>query len=141
MPGLLPHRPARHRTGQPVTAADLATAQHWPQFAAAARHAGFTAVQALPMRLREQVTGTLNLYRATPGPFDPADVRVGQADVTTISLLRDAARSRNLRLSDLARALVDGTETHISLTTGPRHRPSTGRFHGAKAASKSGPAV
>jgi len=155
-----------YHTGQPVTAADLATAQRWPQFAAAAaRHAGFTAVQALPMRLREQVIGTLNLYRATPGPFDPADVYVGQAlaDVATISLLhersmrhseiltgqlqtalnsrviieqakgilaerlsldmnhafsllRDAARSRNLRLSDLARALVDGTETHISLT-------------------------
>jgi len=163
------------RTGQPVTAADLATAQRWPQFTAAARDAGFTAVQALPMRLREQVIGALNLFRATPGPFDPADVRIGQAlaDVATISvlnergmrhneilneqlqaaldsrviieqakgklaerlgldmdqafsLLRDAARSRNLRLSDLARAIIDGTETLTSLTAGPRQRaPAT----------------
>jgi GAF domain-containing protein len=87
------------RTGQPVTAADLATAQRWPQFTAAARDAGFTAVQALPMRLREQVIGALNLFRATPGPFDPADVRIGQAlaDVATISLLHE----RGMRHSEV----------------------------------------
>ena len=157
------------RTGQPVTAADLTAAQRWPRFAAAARDAGFTAVQALPLRLRDQVIGALNLFRATPGPFDPADVRIGQAlaDVATISLLhersmrhseilseqlqtaldsrviieqakgklaerlgvdmdqafkllRDFARARNRRLSDLAQALVNGTETLPSLTTRPR---------------------
>ncbi|HEX5298867.1 MAG TPA: hypothetical protein VFW50_17935 [Streptosporangiaceae bacterium] len=78
------------------------------------------------------VTRPSPLHRCRPDRFD---------GVTTISLLRDAARSRNLRLSDLARALADGTETDISLTTGPRSRPSTGHFHGAKAASKSRPAV
>jgi GAF domain-containing protein len=121
--------------------------------------AGFAAVQALPMRLRDQVVGALNLFRADPGSFDPANVRVGQAlaDVATISLLhergarrgdtlneqlqtalnsrvvieqakgklaerlgiemdeafailRAAARDRNLRLADLARAVIDGTD-------------------------------
>ena len=50
------------------------------------------------MRLREQVIGALNLFRATPGPFDPAEVRVGQAlaDVATIGLLQE----RNLRRSE-----------------------------------------
>src|SRR6202161_1038091 len=44
------------RTGRPVEAADLAAeAQRWPRFAPAARRAGFAAVQALPMRLREQI--------------------------------------------------------------------------------------
>jgi GAF domain-containing protein len=148
------------RSGQPVSATDLGTDQRWPRFAAAAAQAGFAAVQALPMRLREQVIGALNLFRAAPGVFDLADVRVGQAlaDVATIgllhernmrrgdtlneqlqtalnsrvvieqakgklaerlgldmdqafSVLRGYARSRNRRLSDLARALVDGTET------------------------------
>ena len=33
------------------------------------------------------------------------------------------ARFRNLRLSDLARALADGTETHVSLTARPRSEP------------------
>jgi len=147
------------RSGRAVTATDLGTDGRWPQFAEAAAEAGLGAVQALPMRLREQVIGALNLFRAAPGDFDPVNVRVGQAlaDVATIGLLhertmrrrdtlneqlqaalnsrvvieqakgklaerlgldmdqafnvlRDHARSRNIRLSDLARAFIDGTE-------------------------------
>lgn len=88
------------RSGEPVAVADLdAEAQRWPRFTAAARQAGFAAVQALPMRLRDQVIGALNLFSATPGSFDPADVRVGQAlaDVATISLLHE----RSMRHSDI----------------------------------------
>jgi GAF domain-containing protein len=87
------------RTGQPVTAADLArSGQRWPRFAAAAAEAGFRSVEARPMRLREEVIGTLNLFRADPGPWDPAELRVGQAlaDVATVGLLHE----RNLRRSD-----------------------------------------
>jgi len=87
------------RSGQPVQAADVAAeAQRWPRFAPAAGQAGFGAVQALPMRLREQVIGALNLFRTGPGAFDPAEVRVGQAlaDVATISLLQE----RNMRHTD-----------------------------------------
>ena len=87
------------RSGQPVQVEDLAAVAHrWPQFAPAAGRAGFAAVQALPMRLREQVVGALNLFRTAPGVFDPADIRVGQAlaDVATISLLQE----RNMRHSD-----------------------------------------
>src|SRR5580658_5363806 len=87
------------RSGLPVMAADLvAAAPRWPRFAPAAREAGFAAVQALPMRLREQVIGALNLFRVGPGAFEPADVRVGQAlaDVATISLLQE----RSMRHSD-----------------------------------------
>jgi transcriptional regulator with GAF, ATPase, and Fis domain len=153
------------RSGQPVQVADLvAVAHRWPRFAPAAERAGFTAVQALPMRLREQVIGALNLFRTAPGAFDPADIRVGQAlaDVATISLLqernmrhsdtlneqlqtalnsrviieqakgklaerlgldmdqafsllRESARTSNRRLSDLARAFVNGKDTLASL--------------------------
>src|SRR6202034_905312 len=87
------------RSGQPVQVADLgAEATRWPRFAPAARKAGFAAVQALPMRLREQVIGALNLFRAVPGPFDPAGLRVGQAmaDEATISWLHE----RSVRRSD-----------------------------------------
>jgi transcriptional regulator with GAF, ATPase, and Fis domain len=87
------------RSGQPVAAADLsAETQRWPRFAGAAQEAGFASVQALPMRLRDQVIGALNLFRAELGTFDPADVRIGQAlaDVATISLLHE----RGARQSD-----------------------------------------
>jgi transcriptional regulator with GAF, ATPase, and Fis domain len=87
------------RSGQPVQAVDLAAeSRRWPRFAPAARDAGFAAVQALPMRLREQVIGALNLFRADAGALAPADVRVGQAlaDVATISLLHE----RSMRHSD-----------------------------------------
>ena len=88
------------RTGRPVTEPDLNHAQQrWPRFTPAALRAGFAAVHALPMRLREQVIGGLNLFRDQPGPFDPADVRIGQAlaDTATIGLLHE----RNLRRSEI----------------------------------------
>jgi len=87
------------RSGRPVAAADLVAAgARWPRFAPAARQAGFAAVQALPMRLREQVIGALNLFRADPGTLTPADIRIGQAlaDVATVSLLHE----RSMRHSD-----------------------------------------
>ena len=86
------------RSGRPVAAVDLGADRRWPRFAAAAGQGGFAAVQALPMRLRDQVIGALNLFRATPGAFDPASVRIGQAlaDVATIGLLHE----RSMRRSD-----------------------------------------
>ena len=86
-------------SGQPVSAADMTAAAHrWPRFAAAAQQADFAAVQALPMRLRDQIIGALNLFRVTPGAFPATDVRIGQAlaDVATISLLQE----RSMRHSD-----------------------------------------
>jgi GAF domain-containing protein len=88
-----------YRTGQPITANDLTGPdQRWPRFAAAATQYGFRTVEAVPMRLRNQVIGALNLFRAAPGPFDPGDLRLGQAlaDVATIGLLHE----RNVRHSE-----------------------------------------
>jgi GAF domain-containing protein len=85
------------RTGRPVTATDLTGPdRRWPRFAQAAVHAGFATVEALPMRLRDQVIGALNLFRAEPDPFDPADLRIAQAlaDVATIGLLHERSVRR-----------------------------------------------
>jgi GAF domain-containing protein len=87
------------RTGRPISAADLTGPdQRWPRFAQAATQAGFRTVEALPMRLRDQVIGALNLFRAEPGRFKMADLRIAQAlaDVATIGLLHE----RNVRRSE-----------------------------------------
>jgi transcriptional regulator with GAF, ATPase, and Fis domain len=98
------------RTGQPVTAADLTgPAQQWPRFAEAAAQSGFRTVQALPMRLRDQVIGALNLFRAEPGPFDPAELRIGQAlaDVATIGLLHQQNVRRRETLAEQLQAALN----------------------------------
>ena len=153
--------PECFHSGRPVAVGDLAAAsERWPRFVTAAREAGFGSVQALPMRLRADVIGALNLFDSQPGAFPEDMVRLGQAlaDVATIGLLqaraishrdtlaeqlqtalnsrviieqakgviaerrqldmdqsftvlRTAARTGNRRLSDLSRAIVEGSET------------------------------
>ena len=147
------------RTGQPVSVADLPSAGRWPRFTTAAAEVGFAAVHALPMRLRTEIIGALNLFDTNPGALDEGKLRIGQAlaDVATIGLLqqrairrrdivteqlqtalnsrilieqakgvlaerhnldvaeaftvlRSGARRHNRRLSDLAQAIVDGSE-------------------------------
>jgi ANTAR domain/GAF domain len=95
------------RTGQPVTVTDLTgPGQRWPRFAVAASEAGFRAVQALPMRLRDQVIGALNLFGAAPGLLSAGDLQIGQAlaDVATIGLLQE----RNVRRAEVAAEQLQG---------------------------------
>jgi GAF domain-containing protein len=85
-----------YRTGQPVIVPDISgdeTAASWPRFADAARKMGFAAVHAIPMRLREQVIGTLNLFGTSPYGLDPAVARAARAlvDVATIGILQERA--------------------------------------------------
>jgi transcriptional regulator with GAF, ATPase, and Fis domain len=154
--------PECFHTGRPIAVADLSTvtaASRWPPFVVAAREAGFASVHAVPMRLRTDVIGALNLFGAQPGALAEDTLRLGQAlaDVATIgllqarairqrdtlaeqlqtalnsrivieqakgvlaerrhvdmdqsfTLLRSTARTSNRRLSELARAVVDGSE-------------------------------
>ncbi|MCG8916050.1 GAF and ANTAR domain-containing protein [Actinokineospora sp. PR83] len=81
-------------TAAPVSVADLrATDTRWPRFASAAVTAGFVAVDALPMRLRDQVIGALNLFHADARVLSPRALREAQAlvDVATIGLLQERA--------------------------------------------------
>jgi len=156
-----------------VSVTDLPSAGLWPRFTAAAAEAGFSAVHAVPMRLRSDVIGALNLFDADPGALDSGKLRTGQAlaDVATIGLLqqraihqrdvlteqlqtalntrvlieqakgvlaerlglpvdqaftilRSAARSRNRRLSELAHAIVDGSEQLPTPTDHQRPTPT-----------------
>jgi GAF domain-containing protein len=82
------------RSGQPVSVPRLGeVATRWPQFAPAAVSSGYAAVHALPLRLRDDVIGALNLFCVTAGDLPPDDVKVAQAlaDVATIAILQERA--------------------------------------------------
>jgi GAF domain-containing protein len=83
-----------YRSGEPVMASDLAVAgAPWPRFAAETLAAGFRSVQALPMRLRGNVVGALNLFHFEVGEMSAADIEGAQAlaDVATIAILQHRA--------------------------------------------------
>lgn len=158
-------------TGTRVSHEDLTTVgARWPRFAEAATDARFAAVDALPMRLRSEVIGVLNLFRTSPGVLNDTALRTAQGlvAVATIGLLQERsirsqevltdqlqtalnsrviieqakgvvaerlgvdmqgafaalrgyARGQNLKLSDVARAVVAGrTGTHDLLATPPQ---------------------
>lgn len=80
------------RAGEPVVNSSLAEAgTRWPLFAPHAIAAGFQSVHALPMRLRNQTIGALNIFGNEDVRFAPEDVRIVQAlaDVATIALLQE----------------------------------------------------
>jgi GAF domain-containing protein len=86
------------QTGAPVSIADLDdAADRWPRFVAAVAERGqFRAVHALPLRLRGQAIGALNLFDREPGSLPDSDLSLGQAlaDVATIGILRERAIRR-----------------------------------------------
>jgi len=91
---------------QPVVNQDLTTAAaRWPRFAPVAVQAGFRAADAIPMRLRGQIIGALNLFRTETGSLNDEDVVVAQAlaDVATIAILQNRTtvetRELNVQLS------------------------------------------
>src|SRR5580700_1071912 len=56
-----------YRTGRIVVEEDIEHGGRWPRFREEAMGAGFRAVLAVPMRLRDDVVGALNLFRIQPG--------------------------------------------------------------------------
>jgi GAF domain-containing protein len=92
-----------YRTGMPVVHEHLtATDPRWPNFGPRAVTAGFASVQALPMRLRGQTIGALNLFRSTDGSLDESDLVAAQAlaDVATIAILQNRAMAEARAIND-----------------------------------------
>lgn len=82
------------RADRPVHSGSLAGsgAHHrWPDFGEAARAAGFRAVTAVPMRLRHQVLGALDLFLTDAEDLTDEDLTVAQAlaDLATIAIIQD----------------------------------------------------
>jgi AmiR/NasT family two-component response regulator len=61
------------------------------------------------MRLRDEVIGALNLFRAAPEPLSPEDLRIGQAlaDVATIGLLQERAVRRMETIAEQLQAALN----------------------------------
>jgi GAF domain-containing protein len=96
-------------SGRPVTVERISeAAERWPHFVPEAGSMGFLSVYAVPLRLRDQVIGGLNLFRTSDPPLTQDDQRMAQAlaDIATIGLLQQRAVSRATLLAEqLQRAL------------------------------------
>jgi len=98
-----------YRSGEPIV--NLKLADHdtrWPRFSPRAIEGGFRSVHALPMRLRGQTIGALNMFRIDEGPMREPDVVAAQAlaDVATIAILQHrAVRDAQILNEQLTRAL------------------------------------
>lgn len=102
--------PDAYRGGAPVQCADLrAAAQRWPQFVPDALAAGYRSAHALPMRLRDQTIGALNLFRADLGVLPDDDIAAAQAlaDVATIGILHHRAAAESQLLGEQLQYALD----------------------------------
>ena len=102
-----------YRSGEAVATLDLGSRDQppgqWPRFSIAAATAGFRSVLALPMRLRTDTIGALNLFRVGTGGLSPDDQSLAQAlaDVATIGILQErGSRRREVLARQLQEALT-----------------------------------
>ncbi len=85
-------------TGEPVVVQNIAeTGARWPEFRLAALSSGFHSVHAVPMRLRGETIGAMNLFNRRPGRLTERDAALAQAlaATATIGILQE----RNVRES------------------------------------------
>jgi hypothetical protein len=96
-------------TGLPVEVADIdAEAWKWPEFAATARARGFRAVHAIPLQLRSQTLGGLNMFSDVPEALGDRDFAVASAlaQIATISIVQHRSSSgQDATIAQLQRAL------------------------------------
>ena len=81
-----------YRTQTPVICSSPdEAAERWPEFARHATQNGFAAFSAVPMRLRADVVGALNLFSADSRALGDEDIKVVQAmaDIATIGILQE----------------------------------------------------
>jgi ANTAR domain/GAF domain len=88
------------------------TGDRWPAFTPLARDAGFQMVHALPMRLRSDVIGAMNIFSPELDELSPEDVYLTQAlaDAATIGILQERAIKHE---TDLAGQLQGALNSRI----------------------------
>ncbi|WP_375489900.1 GAF domain-containing protein [uncultured Jatrophihabitans sp.] len=96
-------------SGTAVSIADLSEATtRWPQFAPAARSAGFASVHAVPMRAAGSVLGALGLFGTRTGELNEADLLVGHslAHVASVAIVQEHPPTIETVLPHLRTALA-----------------------------------
>ncbi len=91
------------QTGEAVTQPDLTAAiARWSKFAPAAIASGFRSVHALPLRLRGEVIGALNLFHTDAAGMDDEDLKAARAlaDIATVAILQYRATIGSRELVD-----------------------------------------
>ncbi len=91
------------RSATPVNVESIAsTHDRWPRFADAADQLGFSSVHAIPMRLRNETIGGLNLFRTEAPALSADEQRIAQAlaDVATIAVLQQRSLARASQLAE-----------------------------------------
>ncbi len=81
-----------YATGEKIVNIDVAEVEdRWPNFHAATLAAGYRSTHAIPLRLRGQIIGALNLFCVDQATLSDADVALGQAlcDIATVGLLQE----------------------------------------------------
>ncbi|WP_424187088.1 GAF and ANTAR domain-containing protein [Actinokineospora sp. G85] len=89
--------------GEPVFVPDLgAETARWPQFVPRALAQGFAAVHAIPLRLRRETIGALNLFGERPGRLRAQDTDLARAlaDTATIGIMQERAIHRGEVLTE-----------------------------------------
>jgi GAF domain-containing protein len=104
-----------YSTGERVVNIDLSEVElRWPRFRDATITAGYRSTHAIPLRLRGQVIGVLNLFCAERSTLSETDVALGQAlcDIATVGLLQE----RTVRRAEvLAEQLQSALNSRILL--------------------------
>ncbi|MET0191535.1 MAG: GAF and ANTAR domain-containing protein [Pseudonocardia sediminis] len=98
-------------TAAPISVPDIGqAADRWPHVVDVLTRAGFSgSVHAIPLRLRGQAIGALNLFHRNPGPLPENDLALGQAlaDVATIGILSERAIRRGEVVTEQLQTALD----------------------------------
>lgn len=74
----------------------------WPRLTDRLESAGYASAQAVPMRLRDEVIGALNIFSRKPGALGAEDMRLARAlaDVATVGILQERSIRTRERLAE-----------------------------------------